>query len=252
MRKQILVAAFWLVGIAFANAATDLAKRANDASPTFDWSGTYIGAHIGYGWGHSNFFDDQYNGRPPFFPPVSWGAASDGVIAGIQAGYNWQRGNTVFGVEGEIGLLGLTGAKLQPGTDPFGIPYDASGTIDDGWYGGLSIRLGYAFNRTLLYAKGGFVYSGAKLGFLDTCTTAPCGDGTINASQRVGFGYQLGGGVEYALTDNWTVKVEYLYLDFGSTTITGTGVLGSADGIVYSIDSDLSAHTVKVGVNYKF
>jgi outer membrane immunogenic protein len=58
--------------------------------------------------------------------------------------------------------------------------------------------------------------------------------------------------VEHALTENWTLKVEYLYVDFGSATITGIGVLGVADGNVYSVESDLSAHTVKVGVNYQF
>ena len=155
-------------------------------------------------------------------------------------------------MEGEIGRLNLSGKKRQPGVDPLGAPYDASGSVDQGWYGGLSARLGYAWNRTLVYTKAGVVYSGAKLGFSDTCTVSPCGDATANASEKVGWGYQLGAGVEYAVTNSWRAKLEYAYMDFGNSTIRGKMVGGSFDGVPYNIRSDLSIHTVKVGLSYSF
>lgn len=217
----------------------------------FDWSGPYVGIHLGHGWSDSNFVDSNYNGAPPF-PTVAWGVDSDRLLAGFNAGYNWRRDDRVWGIEGEIGRLNLSSIVLQPGVDPFGAPYDASGTVDGGWHAGLSARLGYASDRTLLYAKAGVVYSRAKLGILDTCTVAPCGNTTLSASEKVGLGYQLGAGVEHALTDRWTIKAEYTYMDFGNGTISGAGVGGAFNGVPFNIQSDLSVHTVRVGLNYKF
>jgi len=186
-------------------------------------------------------------------PTVKWRTRSDGLLAGINAGHNWRDDNLVFGIEGEIGRLNLSGRRRQPGQDPvLGLPYDAYGSVDKGWYGGLSARLGYALDRTLFYTKAGVVYSTAKLGFSDTCTTDPCGNSTIDASKKVGWGYQLGAGVEHAFTRRWTVKAEYAYMDFGHTTLRGRGVGGGSDGTTFNVRSDLSVHTVKIGLNYKF
>src|SRR5690606_28943959 len=131
---------------------------------------------------------------------------------GLNGGHNWHRDDFVYGIEGEVGQLNLSGNRLQPGVDPLSDPYDGFGNVSKGWYGGLSARAGYALDRTLLYAKAGVVYSAAKLGFSDTCTVAPCGNSTANASEKVGWGYQLGAGLDYALTDRWIVKAEYAYM----------------------------------------
>src|SRR5690606_35166038 len=108
------------------------------------------------------------------------------------------------------------------------------------------------FGRTLLYSKAGGVWSAAKIGYLDTCITAPCGNGTLDASDRAGWGYQLGAGVEHALTDRWTLRAEYAYFDFGTTTITGTAVGGGSNGRSFNIDADLYVHSLKIGANYRF
>src|SRR5690606_6653050 len=112
---------------------------------------------------------------------------ADGVQGGLQGGFNWQAGRRVIGLEGEFGYLDLNRQKFPPGVDPIlNAPYDAAGTLDSGWYAGLGARLGYAFGRTLLYSKAGGVWSAAKIGYLDTCITAPCGNGTLDASDRAG------------------------------------------------------------------
>lgn len=250
MKTNTMTGAFILAGIGFFTTA-NAAPAATEEQPPFDWSGAYAGIHIGYGWGDSDFTDSEYNGAPPY-PTVGWGVDSDGLITGINAGYNWQRDHMIFGLEGEIGRLNLSGSTAQPGTDPYGIPYDASGTVDKGWYGGLSARLGYAWDRTLLYAKAGVLYSNARSGFKDTCTAGPCGNSTASASKRIGWGYQLGAGVEHAMTKRWTIKAEYAYLDFGTTTISGNIIGGAFGGKPYDIRSDLSMHTVKIGLNYQF
>lgn len=217
-----------------------------------DWSGPYLGVQLGYGWAKSDFTDAAYNGGFSIYPVLNWSARSDGLLAGLQAGYNIQDGSTVFGIEGELGYLNLDGSRMQPGEDPLGVPYDAAGTIDGGPYAALNVRLGHAIDKTLIYAKVGAVYSTARVGFLDTCTTAPCGDGMIDGSEKVGWGYQLGAGVEHALTNHWTIKAEYTYLDFGDATITATQVGGGGAGSVFHTDSDLSAHKFSIGLNYRF
>ena len=68
----------------------------------------------------------------------------------------------------------------------------------------------------------------------------------------MGWGYQLGAGAEHALNDSWTVKAEYVYLDFGNATISGTGVGGVFNGRLFNIHSDLWVHTVRIGLSYKF
>lgn len=249
--KVSMLAGLLLLGGAGSVFAAKVGSPINDAPATFNWSGAFAGAHLGYGWGNSDFIDREYNGLSPF-PVVNWGVHSDGVMGGIQTGYNWQHGNAVLGLEGEVGHLNFKGKKIQPGTDPFGIVYDAYGTVDKGWYGGISARLGYVVDRTLFYSKVGLVYSGAEVGFIDTCTTAPCGNGMIDATEKIQWAYQLGVGVEHVVANRWTIKAEYAYFDFGNMTITGTGVGGVSNGITYNIDTDLSVHTVRLGMNYKF
>ena len=248
--KHVLTGVF-LLGAAGGVSAADERSVVKNLPMVHDWSGGYVGVQVGHGWGESNFHDNEYNGAAPF-EPVSWDADSSGLLAGIQAGYNWQQGRRVFGVEAELGRLKLDESSLQPGVDIYGDAYDASTTIRSGTFAGLSARLGYARDRTLFYAKAGAVYSNLKVGFLDTCTASPCGDGAINISKKVGWGYQVGAGVEHAVSKSWTLKAEYAYLDFGNTTITGDGTSGIAAGNTYNIRSDLSVHTFRFGANYQF
>jgi Opacity protein and related surface antigens len=147
----------------------------------------------------------------------------------------------------KTGCTPLRGTKVQPGLDPYGFPYDGYGKVRGGWYGAISARLGYALDRTLIYVKGGAVYSGAKLGFLDTCTEDPCGNTTISISKKVEWGYLLGAGVEHAWTDNLTAKIEYAYMDFGRSTIHGLGYVGGWNAVPFNIRSDLSVHSVRLG-----
>lgn len=243
-----LLAAAVVIGVTGPALAAD-PGRPDDV---FNWSGAYLGAHLGYGWGHSSYLDREYNGGGAF-PTIDFAVDSQGRLGGFQGGYNWQSGHGVFGLEGEVGHLNLRGNAFPPGTDPSNVPYDAEGTIKGGWYAGLAARLGYALDRTLLYGKAGGVWSAAKLGYLDICTTAPnCGNGRIDASDHVGLGYQLGAGIEHALSDHWALKVEYSYFDFGEDSLFAPGDGGVSAGKNYHIPADLSVHAVKFGVNYKF
>jgi outer membrane immunogenic protein len=247
VKVKALVASLLMGTVGWASASN--AGQGGAQGPT-NWSSAYVGGSLGRADADSSFVDSEYNGLAPF-PTVAWGVPSRGAFVGLHGGRNWQHDHRVYGVEGEWGRLKLKGSSIQPGVDPFGDPYDGVGIVKKGWYGGLSGRFGYARDRTLFYGKAGVVYSNAKLAFADTCTTAPCGPGLADASKKLGWGYQIGAGVEHALSQRWTVKAEYAYLDFGRRTIAGEVMAGGA-GTPYRIHADMAVHTIKLGVSYRF
>jgi outer membrane immunogenic protein len=242
--KRSLLAGVFMMGLAGSALASERAIG--------DWAGAYAGAHLGYGWAKADFRDGTYNGGVGPFPVVKWDARDDGLLAGIQGGHNWQRDNLVFGLEAELGYLDIDARRRQPGVDPYAVAYDANGSVKGDWYLGLSARLGYAFERTLVYAKAGAVYSRAELGFSDYCITGFCGTGFLDASERAGWGYQLGAGVEHALSERWALNAQYSYLNFGRVSMrTIAGGVGFA-GNAYKAEGELEVHTLKLGLNYRF
>lgn len=254
MRNDLIVASLLAAVLVNSPAkASDPIELQPEQSTPYDWSGAYIGANIGYGWAKSGFVDDEYNGGFTGFPTLYWDVKSKGLTYGAQAGYNFQRDSFVYGLEAELGYHRLKGAAIQPGVDDFGVPYDAYGTIKGGIYGGLNLRLGYAADNTLFFTKAGLLYSNAKVGFYDDCSIGTCGPGILDAEDKLGFGYQLGAGVEHALNDKWTIKAEYVFQDFGKAeprAIVTNG--GSFEGLEKGASADLTSHIVRVGLNYRF
>ena len=251
MKTHVLAGAF-VLGVTGNVCVAAAGEAAEGTQTTVDWSGGYAGLHLGYAWGNSDYSDGQYNGAPPDFPVVNWDVGSDGLRVGAHAGYLWTRDRRVWGLEVDLGHVDLSGTRLQPGTDPYDVPYDAHGAVEGDWVVGLSAKLGYVFDRTLLYAKAGAAYTRAELRFFDTCTTDPCGTGTIDASEAVRWGYQLGIGIERALACDWTLRAEYAWVDFGTKTITGTAAGEGFEGNVYNVNADLAVHNLVIGVNYRF
>jgi outer membrane immunogenic protein len=166
----------------------------------YNWGGLYAGVNAGYEWGKiSNSSIDP-----------------SGIEGGLQAGYNWQNGQFVFGGETD---LQVTGAD-----DTFA-PYKFSNP----WFGTLRARAGYAMNNILLYGTLGLAYGGVKgeLGGLDESKTHT--------------GWTGGLGMEVGFTPNWSAKVEYLYMDLGNRAYSITGV-----------DNGLQANMLRFGLNYHF
>jgi outer membrane immunogenic protein len=165
-------------------------------APVFNWTGFYVGAHIGYGFGGDT--------------DPSGGLDMDGIFGGAQLGYNWQFArNWVFGIEADISASDINDNALFTNLDYFGT---------------VRARLGYTWDRTMLYGTGGFAF----------------GDNTILGLTNSHTGYAVGAGLEWAFAPNWSAKVEYLYVDFSDEFY---GILGNAG---------LDFHTVKFGVNYRF
>jgi outer membrane immunogenic protein len=205
MRKPLLAAALATVVISGHSQAADLGYPQQYAPPppppVYRWMGPYFGVNVGYQWG-------SIDGNP---------AEPSGIAGGIQAGYNWQNGNFVFGLEGDI--------NISNSDDTF-----APWKFSNPWFGTLRARAGVAaWNNTLFYVTGGVAFGGleAERWGLD--------------ESRSHVGWTLGGGVEYAFNPNWSVKGEYLYLSYSDRAYTVTGAN-------HGFDNNL----VRLGINYRF
>lgn len=222
--------------------------------PAYDsWTGLYAGLHVGAAWADFTAVDlDGYNvqGSKTAFNPA-------GVFGGATLGKNFQRGQIVFGLEGDLGgmNLGITKPLATSGGT-------TTATLDSGLYADLTGRLGYLVQPNVLaYAKGGFaVYDGSfQVDGNNPANTAGNGSpggvfGSSTASNTF-IGWTLGAGVEYALNSKWTVKAEYQYFDFGGQTVGGNNAAQSlgVNSAGFRFDAkDLTVNTVSVGLNYRF
>jgi outer membrane immunogenic protein len=220
-------------------------------APLYDWSGFYIGGHAGYAWARS-----QEGNDPPIINGLYVGATCaivgpaltsgtdcehklSGFIGGGQAGYNWQTGNWVFGAEASFSGADLSGTE----TINFGAGPNTFATKIKSLLLATG-RLGYAWDRTLLYGKAG--YAGGSVRFTET--GIPGGDTATTTSWH--NGWAVGGGIEYALTPNWILGAEYNFADLGSNR---KNAAGSPSGIVTPITVDVDKFQSVLGrLSYKF
>lgn len=224
-------------GALAADLPTMKAPPAPMAPVAFTWTGFYFGASLGAAWGNSKVTDvDAYAASAT--PGTVTKTSSNGVIGGVQAGYNWQFGSFVAGLEGDFGGMGLEGNRLLTGT--------ASGTrvgTNTAAYGDVTARLGLAADRALFYVKGGW----AGMNDIPSFSTVT---GSFSGRTQPGLssGGVIGGGVEYAFQTNWTLKAEYLYFDFPDANYT----VFTAGGAPFRFKQSEVVNSFKVGVNYRF
>jgi outer membrane immunogenic protein len=184
-------------------------------SPYYNWTGFYLGINGGGGWG-----DSHWQGVGHF-------GMSGGQVGGT-AGYNWQIGQAVVGLEGDVDynhLQGTTVSPLCPGV---------SCSTSDSWLSTVRGRVGYAFDRVMPYVTGGLA-----VGDIRAATPGFTGGNAVNP------GWTVGGGVEFALPGNWTAKAEYLHVGLGHFDCTGCTAL-PPDNV--SMQQDV----FRAGVNYHF
>jgi outer membrane immunogenic protein len=270
--KKLALAISILVVSAVSASAADMAPAprtyAKAAPPpvvmAYNWTGCYLGGYVG-GATQSrsvNTIDPisaagGFYNLPTTTPPGTYSYdVGSSVIGGGTLGCNWQGASPwVVGVEGEAGYMRLTGSRI----DPYSIPAFGSDTTDStrigDWYGVIAGRLGYAWDRFLVYGKGGVGFANVQSSVIDTCTVAPCGNAAIAAygSSNQAF-WVAGGGVEYAFNPSWSVKAEYLFLGIEKTyAVCGTASAGAIAGVNYCSNHNLEGvHTFKVGLNYHF
>lgn len=225
-------ATFLSVGLGQVASAADMPIKGvrGPAMVVYNWTGFYVGINAGYGWGRSGWTDD------PSLGASDLGAHTiKGGIVGGQIGFNWQVGAWVVGLEADIDWANLKGSHV----DQFLFDLNTKMTS----VGILSGRVGYAMNQTLLYLKGGAAWAQFKY---DDFTTLGGPLNGVSSSTR--WGWTIGGGLEHGFAPNWSAKIEYNYLDFGTERLAFSGGAGGA----FVQDISERVHLLKLGVNYRF
>ena len=239
MRRQILLASVGAIAIAGSAFAADLPYRGPPPvylppAPIFTWSGLYIGGQIGYAWGRD---DTDFSTLDPAAPFFTIGTRPEGVIGGAHLGYNLQIAQWVIGLEGSV-----DGTSLSKTVSLFGVPFLTVRSRED-VQGSIRGRLGIAFDRVLLYGTGGAAFSNVKDDY-------SIGD-PFNLQESITktrTGWTVGGGLAYAVTNNWSIGAEYRYSDFGRFNDFPFGVLAS----VPVARHHLTENQVQARFSYKF
>ena len=231
------IGALALASLSLPSFAADLKAPPPVAPPVllYNWSGFYVGAHVGYGWGSNDWTDTTLVGV--VFP--DGGHDLSGFLLGGQIGFNWQAGNWVFGVEAQVSWANNDGTHLCL----VGLAFCNSQT---NWLGTVAGRIGYAFNNVLVYGKGGFAFIDQEFLVFDAATF---GGLFLAAADQTRTGWMVGVGLEYGFTPNWSFKIEYNFMDFGGDNFNFVDPIIGPLGI-FEIEQQISV--VKAGVNYRF
>ena len=213
------------------------------AAQSYDWTGFYVGAQAGFAMPRDKVaYGGSSTGAPFDALNQTIVHRENGFAGGVQGGYNHQFGWIVPGIEADLGYLLFNGRRVSPAQ--FDPEQETHAVSSGGLFGTVTGRLGIACDRVLLYAKGGLAYTNLSLGVKDSVPIL-----TTDATKRVTYaGWTMGGGIEYAISQNWLIKSEYQFMDFGQKSISAV----ASDGITDTWKHRPSAHIIKLGFNYKF
>lgn len=240
MKMKQLLTATALVALPFSALAADLPMRSAAPAPApmiiaaHNWTGFYLGAHAGYSLTKPRYTEEVTSGICGGVPgECNINPNVDGFAFGSYAGFNRQSGALVYGVEADISF-----GSVNAGADvsaPITSNYYSAFT--QRWSGNVRTRVGYSFGSALLYVAGGVAFANIK------------DDDVVvgwNSASNTHVGWTIGAGVDYALSQNWIGRGEYLYSDFGRK---GYAIEGPTDYVGYVKPQN---HTFRVGVAYKF
>jgi outer membrane immunogenic protein len=276
MRRLLLLGlGTFAVAAASSASAADLPPPIPTKAPPapvayYNWTGFYIGANGGGGWGHDSFSGTQTTLLGP--TAFSGTSNSSGPLAGGQIGFNYEFPTThiVIGIEADGDWANIVGAPSSCSTFTTGVLTGVTAgcaanhvTLQD--FGTVRGRLGYAWNNVLLYGTGGWAWANTSGNSGVTCLGPTCPatpspipftGGTATFSNSLTSGWTAGGGLEWGFLPHWTARIEYLHLQFNDvgTSYTSTplilGVLPSPATTHVSTNSGVEV--VRVGVNYLF
>jgi outer membrane immunogenic protein len=207
--------------------------------PVYNWTGFYVGINGGWGWGNAKFTANPVAA----FPGTTGSRSDNGGVVGGTLGANFQAGAFVFGFEGDWDY-----SAINTGTTASICTFSGSCQTGNNWLATARGRAGYAADRVLLYATAGGAFANVQTNFNGTTTS------------HTQSGWTAGGGIEWAFADNWTAKVEYLYVNLGNGSvncITPACIAASTSiafpaGAPIPVSVGLTENLIRAGVNFKF
>ncbi|TVR08481.1 MAG: porin family protein [Salinarimonadaceae bacterium] len=260
MKRTLLASAAALLLAAPAFAA-DLPSRQPapapfvSAPPMFTWTGFYAGVNAGWSQNRADIANRGFTGTggAGAYPSFST-AKRHSFIGGFQAGYNQQFGNFVAGVEADINWLGNrrgSGSAAIAGLPGAVTTVSASSRLD--WLGTVRGRAGFAFDRVLIYGTAGFAFGAPDNRLMISNAATMTHTGSNNKTK---VGWTVGGGLEYAVLDNVSLRGEYLYYDLGRSNVTANptaaGTAAGLGGASNTARFENTGHIARIGLNYRF
>jgi outer membrane immunogenic protein len=237
LRKVILTAAALAAMSQLAAAGDRLGKSAPYA---VSWTGFYVGANAGYGWARASTTITSTSGAAS----LSNSGDLNAFIGGGQIGYNWQASNVVLGLEADF----QASPQKQTSTVSCGVGCTLTETSGVDWFGTARGRIGYAFDRFMVYGTGGAAWTRVSNNLVGNAGGGSANNLSLSGSE---VGWTLGGGAEWMMLDRWSAKLEYLYIR--TSNLTGTGNLPPfLGGAAVTAAVTFNNSIVRVGLNYHF
>jgi outer membrane immunogenic protein len=255
--KKFVIASLVAVAFAAPAIAADMPVKAARLAPAavYNWTGFYVGGNVGYGFGEGNT-DVRFVPAAFDATPFSVRTNPKGFVGGAQIGSNWQYSALVLGAEADISYANLRGDGLSAPVirQTNGLPIIDSfhqAHQETNWLGTARLRLGVTpVDRLLVYATGGLAFGDVKSSAVTSFTGAFVVYSGSASDMQVGW--TIGGGLEWALMGNWTVKAEYLYYDLGHQTVTAMPQPIFPQNFHVISTFETKANIVRFGINYKF
>ena len=254
---------------AISASAADLPRKAPayQSPPLYSWTGWYAGVYAGAAINPAHVQTTTVYSATGYFATTSVPAIASagdqtfdtpGFTGGGQIGYNWQINSAVLGLEADFGYMGLKGSTTNSAVYPCCAPtaFTINQSVKTDWLFTLRPRLGWAMNNWLFYATGGLAVTHIKADYLFTDTFASANESASISSTRAGWA--LGGGVEYGFPGSpWSIKAEYLHVDFGTVSTTSTNLTTQPSNFnwptnVFTHEVHVTDDIVRAGLNYKF
>jgi outer membrane immunogenic protein len=251
MIKKLLAAAALVALGSTSVLAADLAPRYSKAPPpveaVWSWTGFYFGGHVGFGVGQNNWGNLSDVADAPADPGASGGNGTTmGPLVGLQAGYNWQAGWAVFGIQADGSWTDIKGhTNGHPGD------FNGDQTVKTSWLASVTARVGGIVHQdTLVYVKGGAAWTKYKYDI--SVNDFGTFEGIYPTVGETRVGWTIGLGTEYHFDRNWSGFIEANYYDFGNKRIGFPQGTGTTDTPPFFSDINQRIITIKGGVNYTF
>jgi outer membrane immunogenic protein len=260
--KRLLLAAGGLVAMSSVGAlAADLPPPPPPA-PIFTWTGLYVGGNVGWHWGSDSIttasnsigFPPPINARVDALTPTA--LKPQGAMGGFQMGYNWQINNFVVGLEGDANWLGGTASRHLVFPFATNAANPAIGSLMDNavssrFIGTIRPRVGFSVDRLLLYATAGGAFGSIKTSdsFCNVGCVPNIGNSTSASGIATKVGWTAGAGAEWAISNSWSIKAEYLYVNLGSFN---NSIPGSANCERFFNSRGFPSPNCNIGVSNKY